>query len=224
MKKFKTFFILTNEKKLNDQLECSLSGEETENFQKIYSCERGKFTLSVYSFDIIQKENEDIINNKNQKFEAKIKLCQKNYISSTKFKEKIFFSKTKNNFIYYDIIFRDYKGYLGTYSSPEQLHLSEIEKFQIYIRALETIKSKPSDILSISLYLDSKKYYDFSLKYFLMLLKLCYDSIEGKELLFSLKSQRFRKKSEDKIENEQINILYLIEEEKKIIKYCNSEK
>lgn len=224
----KTFFIVSINLNLKDKFECSLVGEDATNLQILYSYNwnygEEKYIASVYSFDVIYKEEDN--NNPNKDYKAKILLTQKSFIMSNMvFEHTIFFKKTKNNFIYDNLNFQDYQSFIfGKYSAPKQF-LSTISKFSLFKEALKRLNAQLGDSLSISLFHDSLKFIftkgEGNFEIILHLLLFSYNTKEIKELLLAFESYKFYNLYESK---EYSNILDKLEKEPNdFIKFCISE-
>ena len=102
---FKVFFITSNQTSLDDNLEYSLTKSGMVNLHKVLSkitkYNNQKFTISVFSFDIIK---DDLRNNdfdkKSRSYKAIIKLEQKMIFGFYRYEGYILFKSTKNNFIF----------------------------------------------------------------------------------------------------------------------------
>jgi len=227
IKNDKVFFIISNQSKLDELIEYSLSKSNgLQNFNSILKktakYKREDFTTYVFYFDIFPNEltdrDKDI---KTKKYKAKIFLkYQRN-----NFEANILFKEDKSNFIY-DFKFEDYKGWTGNKSPPISINYSKTEQIKIFNEALKILKVKQVDKLYKNLITDSqcyiigqKYYFDF----YLEVLKSCYSQNEVKTLLMMFKLARIM--LPEKMEAKQyLSILNIIEKKPSVIlKHC-SEK
>ena len=197
-KPYRVFFITSNLSKQNQYIKYAIDGIGIGNFQNIITKKmidkENEFTVSVYSFDIINPQK--IKKNKvDQKIlQSIINLIQKRDKGEIKFNGIIFFKGDKNSFIY-DFKFQDYPTFTCLINPPTHINFSKIDQLKTFREALVKLKIKQGEPLTASLIDDSKKFlkgkdakYEFD--FFLELLKVCYASIEVKLLLMMFKLER----------------------------------
>ena len=112
-KPFRVFFITSNLSEQNQYIKYAIDGKGIGNFKNIYTKkmidQKNEFTVSVYSFDIINPEK--IKKEANSKFlKSIINLIHKEMKGETKFDGIILFKGDKNSFIY-DFKFQDYSSF-----------------------------------------------------------------------------------------------------------------
>ena len=218
---FKVFFIVSNESKIDEELKYSLNNKRMTNPKKLISKILDKnIIVSIYSFEFIPKELEQINKNKNNKKHKALINAKYNNIT---FKGIIFFNEIKNNFIY------DFK-----FEQSEEIkkfnlgnaELRKIEQLKLYVEVLKNLKVKPGDPLLLDLILDSQKFFmDNNTKYYfdfyLEVFKLCYSRKEIKRLLMLFNLERVNLPENFEINNYS-KMMSLIEKKPDILtKYCN---
>ena len=199
-KPFRVFFITSNLSEQNQYIKYAIDGKGIGNFKNIITKkmidQKNEFTVSVYSFDIINPEKikkDDV----DQKFlKSIINLIQNRSMKKLTFNGIILFKGDKNSFIY-DFKFQDYSTFYYLYKPPTHINFSKIEQLKIFREALVKLKIKQGEPLTKSLIDDSKIFlkgkdakYEFD--FFLELLKVCYASIEVKLILMMFKLERVK--------------------------------
>ena len=186
----KVFFITSNQAFIDKDIEIIASKNWMEEFQRIQmmqiNLKNEAFTISLFCFTFTQKNLKDKDYDKNSKnYKATATLKYK----SNKFEGIILFKKEKNNFIY-DFKFNDDKGFIKTTKPPFSIKFSKLEQLKIYGRYINSKKLKQDNPVSIDLIKDSLNYLSleqYTLEYFLELLKMCYNQNELKSLLMRFK-------------------------------------
>ena len=116
--------------------------------------QKNEFTVSVYSFDIINPEK--IKKEANSKFlKSIINLIHKEMKGETKFDGIILFKGDKNSFIY-DFKFQDYSSFYHLYHPPTYINFTKMEQLKTFREALVKLKIKQGEPLTRSLIDDSK--------------------------------------------------------------------
>ena len=196
-KPFRVFFITSNLSEQNQYIKYAIDGKGIGNFKNIYTKkmidQKNEFTVSVYSFDIINPEK--IKKEANSKFlKSIINLIHKEMKGETKFDGIILFKGDKNSFIY-DFKFQDYSSFYHLYHPPTYINFTKMEQLKTFREALVKLKIKQGEPLTRSLIDDSKmllkgKDAKYEFDFFLELLKVCYASIEVKLILMMFKLER----------------------------------
>ena len=215
----RVFFIVSNESKIDNDLQYSLINKGMTNLEKIITKSLdNNMTISVYSFEFLSKELEEKDQNA-KKYKALINVIYKNMV----FKGIIFFKEIKNNFIY---DFKFEKNEEIKNFNLMSMELSKLEQLKIYEEVLKKLKAKPGDNLLLDLVLDSQVYFmgnntKYYLDFYLEVFKLCYSRREIKTLLMMFRLERV--KLPDNIEiNNYSSMMNLIEKKPDILtKYCN---
>ena len=215
----RVFFIVSNESKIDNDLQYSLINKGMTNLENIITKTLdNNMTISVYSFEFLSKELEEKDQNA-RKYKALINVIYKNMV----FKGIIFFKEIKNNFIY---DFKFEKNEEIKNFNLMSMELSKLEQLKIYEEVLKKLKAKPGDNLLLDLVLDSQVYFmgnntKYYLDFYLEVFKLCYSRREIKTLLMMFRLERV--KLPDNIEiNNYSSMMKLIEKKPDILtKYCN---
>ena len=217
---FKVFFIVSYESNIEEEFQFSLNSKGMTNLKKIITKILNKnIIVSVYSFDFIPKELEELEKGKNKKMCNALINGKYNNIT---FNGIIFFNEIKNNFIYG---FKFEQNEEIKYFNLRYIELSKIEQLKMYIEVLKKLKLKPGDSLLLDLILDSQKFFmdnntKYYLDFYLEVFKLCYSRKEIKRILMMFNLERV--KLPEKIEiNNYSNMMSLIEKKPDILtKYC----
>ena len=180
------FFITSNQTKYDKSFEYSIpKGKLKKILSKSMNYRNELFTIQAFSFEITKeylKYRDDI---KEKKYSAKIKLNKLNNLRNQTFNGIILFKENRNNFIY-DFEFNDCMSWMGNIPPPNHIRFTKCQQLEIYNEALNLLKVKCGDKLSLDLIRDSKlclKGRKYDLDFYLEILKRCYSTIQVKTLL-----------------------------------------
>ena len=223
---FKVFFITSNQSFIDKDIEIIPYRNWMENFQRIqmtqFNFKNGTFIISIFCFTFTQKDLKDKDYDKDSKnYKAVATLKYKR----NKFEGIILFKKEKNNFIY-DFKFNDYEGFLSIKKPPISIKFTKLEQLKIYGKYMKSKGIKQDNPLSIDLILDSQKYLtleQYTLEYFLELLKMCYNQKEIKTLLMRFKLERIKFEVELEPKNYSSILTLLYKKPEKIIHFCTEK-
>ena len=220
------FFITSNLTKLDKTIEYSLSKGRLKNiFTKSMKYKSQNFTIRVFSFEIIKEylKEKDI---KEKKYITKIELKQIFKMSFIVFNGIILFKENRNNFIY-DFEFKEYKGWTGNTPPPLYLRFTKSQQIKIYTEALNFLKIKQGDKISLDLVRDSKIYLkgkNYDLDFYLEILRRCYSQMQVKTLLLLFNPKKIV--LPEKIDPKDYSSLLILIEKKPdvILKYVRQKK
>ena len=232
----KVFFIISNPISLDDKLEYSLKPIKnnfmtnlTKITSKLQKYRKEDFRITLFSFDFINKNLENIDYDKEiKRYKAIIKLKDNTNINNKKiFEGIILFNENKNNFIY-DFKFEDYLGFIGTYSPPPIIELPLLSQLKIYVEALKELKIKENESLFTDLILDSENFLmksKYNIDLYLEIFKLSLNHNLILNILMDFNLDKVNLPDNDFNSEEYSNILKDIEKiEQIIIKYCDDNE
>ena len=155
----KVFFITSNQSVLEPKIKYSLEKKSAyKNLNQVFIKEQQykmeRFTVHVFYFEIVKNEiNPREKDSQTKTYQDKIILkCDKHdYEGTIYFKEK----KKSFNTFFYDLKFKEAKGWFGTIYPPGSIKFSKTEQIKIYNRVLKDLKIKQGEPLSITLITDS---------------------------------------------------------------------
>ena len=183
-----------------------------------------RFTVHVFYFEIVKNEiNPREKDPQTKTYQAKIILkCDRNNFEGT-----IYFKEKKKSFdtFFYDLKFKEAKGWFGTIYPPGSIKFSKAEQIKIYNRVLKDLKIKQGEPLSITLITDSlnhiikQKYF---IDFYLEILRACYSKTEVKSLLMMLNLENMQLPKE-LVKKDYTSILNTLEKNPTIITKTCSE-
>ena len=159
--KNKVFFITSNQSKLDNDIKFEArtsglvnlkAGIKDAELKSETTYKRERFSIYINSMEIVPKDlKKSDQDPKNRRYTGLVNLKKEKIIHPGNFT----FMPSKNNFIY-DFEFKEYKGWMKTYSPPPHIKFSKLEQLKLYISYMKASNIKQKEKIYKDLIVDSQ--------------------------------------------------------------------